>query len=167
MPILRWGCLMGPVLAAACGVSKSSGSVTRAAAVIVSASTDTIRGVDSVTFVARIRPDIAAELSNAPSDTLVPHIVGWVWIPDLDGIDPWTRGCASTALSCATEVHGSGTMVFSIRLLNEICAGWAHVESLSVPDIDLESDDPRRRLRDDSISMAMKTKSASWQPCGA
>lgn len=165
---MRHWCLIAGAAVAACGQSQTMRTNAGRPAVVVTGSATTIRGLDSVRFVAQVRPDIAAKMQDpGVADTLVPHVVGWIWIQDLDIIDPWTKACRAADTVCTTLVHGSGTMVFSLRLRDQICAGWAHVEVLSIPDIDLERDNPTARSRDDSISLAMTTKTASWRPCTA
>jgi hypothetical protein len=127
-----------------------------------------VQQLTAVTFTARIRPDLAATMRPAPQrgDPFLfePHIIGWHWIPDLDGIDPWTKACPNADLTCATLIHGSGTMVFSIRTRDQLCADWVHVDAVSVPDIE-EGRDSLPRLRSDSIMMAVKTKAPTWTRC--
>ncbi|HXT17300.1 MAG TPA: hypothetical protein VN706_16800 [Gemmatimonadaceae bacterium] len=135
--------------------------------VTLSATPLTIHGVDSVTFVATLRPDIArlVAASTADPDTgaIHPHIVGWFWVPDLVGMDPWTKGCVSVALTCRTELHGDGTMVFSVRVMDQICADWVHIEEESIPDVD-ERDSSVRKRRD-SVNKLIRTKSPMWERC--
>ena len=156
------------VLAAACGaqVPVHSG---KEPPVTVSAQATLVHVIDSVTFIARIRSDIAGELRRVdhPGDPSegVPHIVGWQWVSDLGQIDPWTTACVSRELRCTIMVHGSGTMVFSVRLADQVCADWVHVEARSVPDIDETDSTPR--LRTDSIQAAVRTKVPSWPRCTA
>lgn len=137
--------------------------------IVVSASKTEVRGPDSVTFTAAIGPDLSRALNRGDtlrdSNAMRPHAVGWFWVPDLDAIDPWTRACGSRELSCRIMLHGSGTMVFSVRLQGEVCAGWVHVEMLSLPDVD--QDEPRKRAYADSVSRAIKTKSATWERCSS
>jgi hypothetical protein len=129
-----------------------------------------VHWIDSVRFVARIRPDVAAQLrpTDHPGDPLdtTAHVVGWHWIPDIDIIDPWTKACESRGSTCVVEVHGSGTMVFSIRLPEQVCADWIHIDALSVPDIDeVSKSDARARLHADSVSVAIRTKAPYWARC--
>jgi hypothetical protein len=135
--------------------------------VTVTAERTTIVGIDSVTFTATIRPDIAVLLNRSPlsadRDAVSPHVVGWLWVPDLGGVDPWTKACATAALSCRAELHGSGTMVFSIRLIDDVCADWVHVEMEAAPDIDER--DVLARKRRDSLNKSMRTKSPTWERC--
>ena len=137
--------------------------------VVVSASSTSPFVIDSVTFVARIRPDIAAKLRRVdhPGDPTegTPHIVGWQWVSDLGQVDPWTKACETRDLACTIMVHGSGTMVFSIRLATEVCAHWVHIETRNVPDVD--ETDSRQRVRADSVEAAIRTKVPSWPRCTA
>ncbi len=137
--------------------------------VVVSASATRPVVIDSVTFVARIRPDITAKLRRVdhPGDPTegMPHIVGWQWVPDLGEVDPWTRGCETRELTCTIMVHGSGTMAFSVRLATQVCADWVHVETRSVPDLD--ETDSLPRLRADSVEAAIRTKVPNWLRCTA
>ena len=161
------------VVAAACETAPSSRHPINNPAVALSASQTSVHWLDSVTFVARIRSDIAARLRpmDHPGDATdgTPHVVGWRWIPDIDIIDPWTKACESRDSTCTVEIHGSGTMVFSIRLSDQVCADWIHIDALSLPDIG-EVDDPgsgRRRLRADSVSVSIRTKAPYWERCTA
>jgi len=137
--------------------------------VTVSAQTTRVYPTDSVTFSASIRSDIAGKLRRVdhPGDPAeaVPHIVGWQWVPDLGEVDPWTTACSSRELRCTIMVHGSGTMVFSVRLAGQVCADWVHVDTRSVPDLD--ETDSMPRLRADSIEAAIRTKAPSWRRCAA
>jgi len=137
--------------------------------VVLSAGATRPHTLDSVTFVARIRPDIAAKLRRVdhPGDPTegVPQIVGWQWVTDLGQTDPWTKACETRDLTCTITVHGSGTMVFSVRLATEVCADWVHVETRSVPDFD--ETDSLPRLRADSVKAAIRTKVPSWPRCTA
>lgn len=155
-------------LLAACAANPPA-RATKPPAVVVTANTTRVHWLDSVAFVAQIRPDIAAMLQppgHADTTTRArPHIVGWLWVPDLSGVDPWTKACTSVDLTCTIDVHGSGTMVFSIRLSNDVCAGWVHVEAQSIADID--ETDSTSRVRDDSINAAIRTKAPTWTPCTA
>ena len=156
------------VLAAACGTDAPVPS-GKEPPVAVSAQATLVQVIDSVTFIARIRSDVAAELRRVdhpgnPAEG-VPHIVGWQWVSDLGQIDPWTTACTSRELRCTIIVHGSGTMVFSVRLADQVCADWVHVETRSVPDVD--ETDSMPRLRTDSIEAAIRTKVASWPRCTA
>ena len=152
-----------------CGMKTAPPAADKDPAVVVSADRKRVPALDAVTFNARIRPDLAATMqsTDSPGDPtlLEPHIVGWHWIPDIDLIDPWTKACETRELSCTTMIHGSGTMVFSIRTRDQVCADWVHIDVLSVPDVD--ETDALPRLRDDSISMAVTTKAPSWRRCGA
>jgi len=156
------------ILAAACGheVPVHSG---KKPPVAVAAQATLVHALDSVTFIARIRSDIAGELRRVdhPGDPAegVPHIVGWQWFPDLGQIDPWTTACTSRELRCTIMVHGSGTMVLSVRFAGQVCADWVHVETRSVPDF-VETDS-MPRLRTDSIEAAIRTKVPSWPRCTA
>ena len=91
----------------------------KAPAVIVTAASSVVSEMDDVTFTARIRPDLAATMrpTGHPSDPLLfdPHLIGWIWVPDLDVTDTRTKGCPTRALTCTVMLLGSGTMVFSIR----------------------------------------------------
>jgi len=137
--------------------------------VTVSAQATRVYPTDSVTFTASIRSDIAGKLRKVdhPGDPAeaVPHIVGWQWVPDLGEVDPWTTACSSRELRCTIMVHGSGTMVFSVRLAGQVCADWVHVDTRSVPDLDVTDSMPR--LRADSIEAAIRTKAPSWRRCAA
>jgi hypothetical protein len=136
--------------------------------VAVSADSTLIHDADSVTFTARIRPDIARRMSPSgarDSADVFSHIVGWFWIPDLYAQDAGTRACASQVLVCRTAIYGAGTMVFSVRVGDEICADWVHIETLSYPDI--TGDDARARKHQDSVNAAMRTKTPTWQRCTA
>ena len=138
-------------------------------AVVVTADKKSVQWLDFVRFTARIRPDLARTMKNVdhPGDPalLEPHIIGWHWVPDIDLIDPWTTACDTRELSCAIQVHGSGTMVFSIRARNQVCADWVHIDAGSVPDID--ETDSTARVRGDSISAAVATKAPTWRRCTA
>jgi len=74
------------ILAAACGheVPVHSG---KKPPVAVAAQATLVHALDSVTFIARIRSEIAGELRRVdhPGDPAegVPHIVGWQWSPTL------------------------------------------------------------------------------------
>lgn len=153
---------------ALCEAAAQAAPPTKQAAVRVSASRTKVQQLSSVTFTARIRPDVAATMHPADQrgDPFLfePHIIGWLWVPDLDGIDPWTKACASPELTCTTLIHGSGTMVFSIRTRDQLCADWVHVDAVNVPDID-DGRDSLPRLRSDSIMMAVKTKAPTWTRC--
>jgi hypothetical protein len=137
--------------------------------VVVSADSTRPLVTASVTFVARIRPDIAAKLERVdhPGDPTegVPQIVGWQWVSDLGEVDPWTKACETRELTCTITVHGSGTMVFSVRLATEVCADWVHLETRSAPDFD--ETDSMPRLRADSVEAAIRTKVPSWPRCTA
>jgi hypothetical protein len=139
-------------------------------AVVVSMPAKKVWVTDTVTFTARIRPDLAATMRPVvyqdEMSQFTPHIIGWLWIPDLDGIDPWTKACITPALSCTMMVHGSGTMVFTIRTRDQLCADWVHVEAHMVPGID-ERNDSMPRIRADSITMAIRTKQPHWERCTA
>ncbi len=137
-------------------------------AVEVSAAETLIHDADSVTFTARIRPDIARRVSQAgvrDSADAFSHVVGWFWVPDLSAHDTGTRACASQVLVCRTAIYGAGTMVFSLRVGDEICADWVHIETLSYPDV--TGDDPKARKHQDSVNAAMRTKTPTWQRCTA
>jgi hypothetical protein len=56
-------------------------------------------------------------------------------------------------------------MVFSVRVGDDICADWVHIETLSYPDI--TGDDPKERKHQDSVSAAMRNKAPTWQRCTA
>lgn len=136
---------------------------------VVSANATRPHTLDSVTFVARIRPDIAAKLHRVdhpgnPAEG-VPHIVGWQWVSDLGDIDPWTKACETRELTCTIMVHGPGTMVFSVRLATEVCADWVHIDIRTFPDFD--ETDSLPRLRADSAEAAIRTKVPSWPRCTA
>jgi hypothetical protein len=135
--------------------------------VTVTAERTTIVGIDSVTFTATIRPDLAILLngsqSSADPDAVSPHVVGWLWVPDLVGADPWTKACAAPALTCRAELHGSGTMVFSVRLVDEVCADWVHIDAEPAPDIDER--DASARKRRDSVEKSLRTTSPTWERC--
>jgi hypothetical protein len=159
-------------LAVGCGTTPSSRTPVKSPAVALSASRTTVQSLDSVTFIARVRADVAAQLrpTNSPGDPTeaTPHIVGWHWIPDIDIIDPWTKACDSRDYTCAVQVHGSGTMVFSIRLPEQVCAGWIHIDALNAPGIDEANEsDARARVRADSVSVAIRTKTPHWERCTA
>src|SRR5215467_14295377 len=105
----------------ACGAAcrrETLASAAKEPVVVVSAGATRALTLDSVTFVARIRSDIAAQLKkvDSPGDPRegVPHIVGWQWVADLGEIDLWTKACETRNLTCTIMVHGSGTMVFSV-----------------------------------------------------
>jgi hypothetical protein len=168
MRLARATCVLLACGAAACR-RETPVSATKEPMVVVSAGTTRPHEVDSVTFVARIRPDIAARLKTVdhPGDPAegVPHIVGWQWIADLGEIDPWTKACATRELTCTIMVHGSGTMVFSVRLATQVCADWVHVETRNVPNVD--ETDSLPRLRADSVEAAIRTKVPSWPRCTA
>jgi hypothetical protein len=156
------------VVAAACG-SEAAVQSSKEPPVAVSAQATRVYAIDSVTFTARIRSDIAGELRRVdhpgnPAEG-VPHIVGWQWVPDLGEVDPWTTACTSRELRCTIIVHGSGTMVFSVRLAGQVCADWVHVETRSTPDFD--ETDSLPRLRADSIEAAIRTKVPGWPRCTA
>jgi hypothetical protein len=86
----------------------------------------------------------------------------------MDVTDLWTKACESRDLACAVEVHGSGTMVFTIRLPDQVCADWIHIDALSLPDFDeLHESDSRDRLHADSVSVAIRTKAPHWERCTA
>lgn len=141
------------------------------AAVVVLARPAVVSELDDVTFAARLRPDIAATMrpTGHPSDPLLfePHLIGWFWVPDLDGIDNQTKACANRSLTCTIELHGSGTMVYSVRTEHQLCAGWVHVHVRQLPDIDESPSDSLQRVRSDSVSAAIRTKQAHWEPCTA
>jgi hypothetical protein len=103
-----------------------------------------------------------------PNDPVLftPHIIGWFWFSDIDGVDVQTKACDTRELRCTTVVHGSGTMVFSIRTKDQLCADWIHIDVAQLPDVG-EGRDSSARLRADSVSMAIKTKAPSWQRCTA
>jgi hypothetical protein len=156
----------------ACGAACRHSTPARAAAepvVLLTAGAIRPHALASVTFVARIRPDIAAKLVRVdhPGDPTegVPHIVGWQWVSDLGEVDPWTKACETRELTCRITVHGSGTMVFSVRLAAQVCADWVHIEMRSVPDVD--ETDSLPRLRADSVEAAIRTKVPSWPRCTA
>lgn len=160
------------VMAAAMFLSGGCAAPTKSAqnglgrAVEVSADETLIHDADAVTFTARIRPDIARRVSQAgarDSADAFSHIIGWFWIPDLSAQDTGTRACASQVLVCRTAIYGAGTMVFSVRVGDEICADWVHVETVSYPDV--TGDDPRARKHQDSVNAAMRTKTPTWQRC--
>jgi hypothetical protein len=161
------GLAVPALLALACHSPSSRTRGDPAKPVAVTAERTTIEVLDSVTFTATIRPDIAVLLNRSPSsadpDAVSPHVVGWLWVPDLGGVDPWTKACDAPALTCRSELHGSGTMVFSIRLIDEVCADWVHVEAEAPPDID-ERDSSARKRRD-SVNKFMRTKSPTWERC--
>ncbi len=71
----------------------------------------------------------------------------------------------SRQLSCRIMIHGSGTMVFSVRLASDVCADWIHIETRSAPDFDETDSTPR--VRADSIDAAIRTKVPSWPRCTA
>jgi len=156
------------VFAAACSADASV-HARKDPAVTVSTEARRVYVLDSVAFVARVRADIARELRRVdhPGDPTegVPHIVGWQWVPDLGEVDPWTTACTSREFRCTIMVHGSGTMVFSVRLAGQVCADWVHVETRSVPDIDETDSIPR--LRSDSTEATIRTKVPSWPRCTA
>jgi hypothetical protein len=170
MPALRCWAFSCAILVTGCGSAATDRSTAREPAVVLSASKQKVSVLANVTFTARIRPDLAATMqhSDHPGDPVLfePHIIGWHWIPDIDLVDPWTTACDTRELSCRTSIHGSGTMVFSIRTRDQVCADWVHIDALSVPDVD-EGMDSLPRLRADSISMAITTKAPSWRPCTA
>jgi hypothetical protein len=156
----------------ACGAACGQATPVRGAkepVVVVSADSTRPLIVASVTFVARIRPDIAAKLRRVdyPGDPMegVPHIVGWQWVPDLGEIDLWTKACETRELTCTITVHGSGTMVFSVRLATEVCADWVHIDTRSALDFFETGSMPR--LRADSVEAAIRTKVPSWPRCTA
>jgi hypothetical protein len=148
---------------------EARGAAAKAPVVVVSANVVRPLVTDSVTFVARIRSDIAGKLRRVdhPGDPTegVPQIVGWQWIPDLGEVDPWRTACTTRELTCTIMVHGSGTMVFSVRLATQVCADWVHVETRSVPDID--ETDSTARVRADSVEATIRTKMPSWPRCTA
>ena len=167
----RHGVALAAVALAACGGCATQTNSTQKGfgkAVEVSAEATLIHDADSVTFTARIRPDIARRIS--PSGTrdsadAISHIVGWFWVPDLYAPDPWTHACTPQLLVCRTAIYGAGTMVFSVRVGDEICADWVHIETLSYPDV--TGDDPKARKHQDSVNAAMRTKAPTWQRCTA
>lgn len=138
-------------------------------AVTLSASRTKVYELDSVTFTARVRPDLMRTMRAVghPGDPLltVPHVIGWRWIPDLDVLDPWTKACETHDLVCSASLHGSGTMVFAIRTVDQVCADWVHVDVLALPDVD--ETDPTARLRADSVRRAIKTTVPTWKRCTA
>ncbi len=156
----------GLLALAACG-TKTPVPPAKEPAVRLTAGATIVHWIDSVTFVAHIRPDVAAQLRPAdhPGDPmdLAPHIIGWHWVPDLDWIDQWTQTCPGPGLTCTIMVHGGGTMVFSVRLRDQVCADWVHVEARSVPDVDETDSIPR--LRADSVDAAIRTKTPTWARC--
>lgn len=134
--------------------------------VVISASQSTFLVADEVTFTARIRPDLAAEIRRYKDDQdypLGPRIIGWNWIPDLDSTDRITKACAAPTLTCTMMVGWSGTIVFSIQVHNQLCAAWLHVAATVLPVIDERDSTPRVRF--DSIHKAMNTKSPTWRRC--
>jgi hypothetical protein len=60
-------------------------------------------------------------------------------------------------------IHGSGTMVFSVLVRDQMCADWVHVDVLSLPDV--SGDDPVARHRSDSVWMHMVTRQPTWPRC--
>jgi hypothetical protein len=159
-------------LVVACAKGSAPVAHDRSPAVVLVSSPKTVSVIDSVSFVAHVRPDIAAQFR--PSDHLGDGglhsaVIGWHWYPDLDIVDPWTKACDGRDSTCTIMVHGAGTMTFTVKLGNVVCADWVHLEPRSLPDID-EVDDSTlapRRLREDSIRATIKTKSPYWQRCTA
>jgi hypothetical protein len=154
------------VVAVGCG-TQTAGRSTKEPVVTVSVANRNVVATDSLTFVAKIRADVAAKMRPADRpgdpDNRVPQIVGWLWIPDLDIVDPWTKACERRDLTCRIMVHGSGTMAFSVRLPNDICADWVHIVARIPPGFD--EGDSVRAVRSDSIDAAIQTKVPSWPRC--
>jgi hypothetical protein len=169
MPMFRWSVLASMTFVAGCGMKTAAPAAQKDPAVVISADKRRVPTLDVVTFNARIRPDLAATMkhTDSPGDPTLfdPHIVGWHWIPDIDLIDPWTKACETRELSCRTVIHGSGTMVFSIRTRDQVCADWVHIDAISIPDV--SETEALTRLRADSISMAISTKAPMWRRCAA
>jgi hypothetical protein len=167
--MFRWRVLASMTFVAGCAMKPTLADAQRDPAVVISADKKRVPALDLVTFKARIRPDLAATMqhTDSPGDPNLfdPHIVGWHWIPDIDLIDPWTKACETREQACTTMIHGSGTMVFSIRTRDQVCADWVHIDALSIPDVD--ETNALARLRADSISMAIATKAPSWRRCSA
>lgn len=138
-------------------------------AVVLRADNVKIAELDDVTFTARVRPDLMRTMQVVahPGDPFltVPHVIGWRWIPDLDVYDPWTKACETRDLVCSTSLHASGTMVFAIRTIDQVCADWIHVDVLLLRNFD--EPDSTERVRLDSTSMSIKTKMPVWKRCTA
>ena len=64
---------------------------------------------------------------------------------------------------CVREVHGSGTMAFSIRTATDVCVASVHIESADLPDVD--ETDPKPRERYNAQEAAAVGKIPSWPPC--
>lgn len=145
---------------------QSSAKTMRGPALVISASSTKIELGDEVTFTARIRPDLSAEILGTKTEKeygLGGRIIGWHWIPDLDNIDDFTKACPSKDLTCTMFVGWSGTMVFSIQVHNQLCADWVHIDATLVPQWGEKDSIPRVRF--DSVHKAMKTKSPNWTRC--
>jgi hypothetical protein len=154
---------------AAISEAQSPNKPTKPPAVLVSASRTKVQQTELVVFTARIREDLMKTIRRPPSGDpyeLEPHIIGWHWVPDIDGIDQWTKACADAKLSCSITVHGSGTMVFSIRAGGQVCADWVHIDAVPPPDVE-EGRDSLPRIKADSANMAITTKTPTWQRCTA
>jgi hypothetical protein len=71
--------------------------------VVVYASNTSITELDTVTFTLSI--DSPYHLS----------LIGWQWTPAYGTYDPWTTVCYSYETTCATAIHGTGTMSFTVE----------------------------------------------------